>query len=63
MARTERSPGDVVGRWTIVGESSNEFKDMITKQYNHFVSPDPNVNIVGMLERVDELTKFHREAA
>lgn len=41
----------------------SEFKDMIKAQYHHFANPTPEVSLIGMLERVDELTKFHREAA
>ena len=36
---------------------------MITNQYNYFVNPASEVSLIGMLESVDALTKFYREAA
>ena len=43
--------------------TTEEFKDMIKAQYDHFINPTTEVNLIGILGSVDELIRFHREAA
>ena len=41
----------------------DEFRDMISKQYNHFVNPEVSFSLLSMVESVDSLLEFYRKAA
>lgn len=70
--RVDNSIGYVVGNCVSCCERCNrskltmtvdEFRDMISKQYNHFVNPEVSFSLLSMVESVDSLLEFHRKAA